>query len=110
VLDRKFTRGDDTLGLVSHVEEDLVAVDLHYGAFDEVTVVEELQSLLDRGKEVFSRADVVDSDLLGCLFGRCGCHVVGAPVWTDIGPGRARVKMCGAPGRRIGRRECDIPS
>jgi len=56
------------------VEEDLVAVDLHDGALDEVSVVEELQSLFDRGKKIFSRADVVDRDLLGCLFGRCGCH------------------------------------
>jgi hypothetical protein len=78
VLDRKLTRGDDTLGLVADVEEYLVAVDLHDGALDEVAVVEELQSLLDRGEEIVSRSDVVDRDLLGRL-GRCGCHVVNAP-------------------------------
>jgi hypothetical protein len=74
VLDGELARGDDALGLVADVEEDLVAVDLHDGAFDEVSVVEELQSLFDRGKEVFSRPDVVDRDLLGHLVGRCGCH------------------------------------
>lgn len=74
VLDGELARGDDTLGLVPDVEEDLVAVDLHDGAFDEVSVVEELQCLFDRGKKVFSRPDVVDRDLLGCLVGRCGCH------------------------------------
>ena len=78
VLDGKLAGGDDTLGLVADVEEDLVAVDLHDGALDEVAVVEELQSLLDRGEEIVSRSDVVDRDLLGRL-GRCGCHVVNAP-------------------------------
>ena len=45
VLDGEFARGDDALGLVADVEEHLVAVDLHDGAFDEVAVVEELQGL-----------------------------------------------------------------
>ena len=65
VLDGKLARGDDTLGLVSDVEENLVAVDLHDVAVNDVAVVEELQSLFDRGKEVFRRSDVVDRDLLG---------------------------------------------
>ncbi len=79
VLDGKLARGgDDTLGLVADVEENLVAVDLHDGALDEVAVVEELQRLLDRGEEIVSRPDVVDRDLLGRL-GRYGGHVVDAP-------------------------------
>ena len=82
VLDGKLAGGDDTLRLVTDVEEDLVAVDLDDGAFDEVSVVEELESLLDRGQEVFSRSDVVDRDLLGGRGGRCGCHVVIAPIGT----------------------------
>ena len=82
VLDREFAGGDDTLGLVADVEEDLVAVDLDDGSFDEVSVVEELESQFDRGQEVFSRSDVVDGDLLGGRGGRCGCHVVVAPIWT----------------------------
>ena len=79
VLDGELARGDDTLGLVADVEEDLVAVDLHDGSFDEVAVVEELQGQFDRGQEIFSRSDVVDGDLLGGRGGRCGCHVVNAP-------------------------------
>ncbi len=82
VLDGKFAGGDDTLGLVPDVEEDLVAVDLDDGTLDEVPVVEELQRLFDRGEKVFSRSDVVDGDLLRRLVGRCDCHVVSAPVWT----------------------------
>ena len=70
VLDGKFARGDYTLGLVTDVEENLVTIDLDDGSFDEVTVVEELESLFDRGKEIFSRSDVVDGNLLGCLVGR----------------------------------------
>ena len=84
VLDGELARGDDTLGLVADVEEDLVAVDLHDGAFDEVAVVEELEGLFDRGQEVFSRSDVIDGDLLGGRGGRCGSHVVGCPCWVGV--------------------------
>ena len=42
VLDGQFAGGDDTLGLVADVEQDLVAVDLDDGAFDDVAVVEVL--------------------------------------------------------------------
>jgi hypothetical protein len=74
VLDGELARGDDALGLVADVEEDLVAVDLHDGALDEVPVVEELEGLLDRGQEVVGGSDVVDRDLLGGRCGRCGSH------------------------------------
>ena len=48
VLDGQLARGDDALGLVADVEEDLVAVDLDDGAFDDVAVVEVLDGLVDR--------------------------------------------------------------
>ncbi len=105
VLDRQFARGDDALGLVSDVEEDLVAVDLDDGALDEVAVVEELESLFDRGEEVFSRSDVVDGDLLGCL-GRYDCHVVVAPFWAFLGPRFARVTI-GSSRSVLVRGDCD---
>ncbi|MDF2667381.1 MAG: polyribonucleotide nucleotidyltransferase [Microbacterium sp.] len=100
VLDRKLAGGDDTLGLVTDVEEDLVAVDLHDGALDEVAVVEELEGLLDRGQEVFGGADVVDRDLLDSRGGRCGSHVVGCPSGWVSGFGSCEAIPGGtAPGR-----------
>src|SRR4029077_1986589 len=63
VLDRQLTRGDDALGLVADVEQDLVPVDLHDGALDDVAIVEVLDGLVDCGEEVFLGADVVDGHL-----------------------------------------------
>ena len=63
VLDRQLARGDDALGLVADVEQDLVPVDLDDGAFDNVAVVEVLDGLVDRGEERFLGPDVVDGDL-----------------------------------------------
>ena len=65
VLDRQLARGDDALGLVADVEQDLVPVDLDDRAFDDVAVVEVLDRRVDRREEVFSRSDVVDRDLRG---------------------------------------------
>ena len=65
VLDRQLARGDDALGLVADVEQDLVAVDLDDGALDDVAVVEVLDRQVDGGEEVLGRADVVDRDLRG---------------------------------------------
>ena len=65
VLDRQLAGGDDALGLVADVEEDLVAVDLDDDALDDVAVVEVLDRVVDRGDEVFGGADVVDGDLRG---------------------------------------------
>ena len=65
VLDRQLAGGDDALGLVADVEQDLVAVDLDDGALDDVAVVEVLDGLVDGGEEVLGRADVVDRDLRG---------------------------------------------
>src|SRR5690606_36844476 len=98
VLDGELTRGDDTLGLVSDIEQDLIAVDLDDRALDDVAVVEELQGLLDRGQQVLSRSDVVDRDLLGGRGGRCASHVVGCPCkWTL----RPRLPACRDALRRM---------
>jgi hypothetical protein len=94
VLDGKFAGGDYTLGLITDVEENLVTIDFDDGALDEVSIVEKLKSLFDRGEEVFCRSDVIDRYLLGCLGGRYECHVVSAPVWTLIGPRRGVAVLC----------------
>ena len=60
VLDGQLAGGDDALGLVADVEEDLVAVDLDDGAGDDVAVVEVLDRRVDRGDQVLGRADVVE--------------------------------------------------
>ena len=65
MLDGELAGRDDTLGLVADVEQDLVAVDLDDGAFDDVAVVEVLDGAVDRGEEVIGGADVVDRDLRG---------------------------------------------
>ena len=80
VLDGQLARGDDALGLVADVEQDLVPVDLDDDTFDDVAVVEVLDGGVDRGKEVFLRADVVDGDLRRGLLDRVGSHVVGTPI------------------------------
>ncbi len=66
MLDGQLAGGDDALGLVADVEENLVAVDLDDRAFDNVTVIEVLDGGVDGGKEVLFGADVVDGNL------RCG--------------------------------------
>src|SRR5690606_21391998 len=86
VLDGELARGDDALGLVSDVEQNLIAVDLDDLAVDDVAVVEELQSLLDRGQEVVCRADVVDRDLRGGRGGRFVSHVVVSLQGLYVGP------------------------
>ncbi len=83
VLDGQLARGDDTLGLVADVEQDLVAVDLDDATVDDVAVVEVLDRRVDGGEKVFRRADVVDGDLRGGRGDRSGSHVVGTPMWTD---------------------------
>ena len=80
VLDGQFAGGDDTLGLVADVEQDLVAVDLDDRALDDVAIVEVLDGQIDGCEEVLSRPDVVDRDLRGG--GGRGGHVVGySGVW-----------------------------
>ena len=63
VLDGQFTGGDDALGLVADVQQDLVAVHLDDRALDDVAVIEVLDCGVDRGHEVLGGADVVDGNL-----------------------------------------------
>ena len=63
VLDGELAGRDDTFGLVTDVEQDLVAVDLDDGPFDDVAIVEVLDGLVDGGEKVLGRADVVDGYL-----------------------------------------------
>src|SRR5699024_6645770 len=65
VLDGQLARGDDALGLVADVQEDLVVIDLHHGALDDVAIVEVLDGGIDGGHEIVGAADVVDGDLGG---------------------------------------------
>ncbi len=58
--DREFLRRDDAFGLVSDVEEHLVAVHLHDGALHEVAVLEVLERFLDGLDELFGRQVVFD--------------------------------------------------
>ena len=83
VLDRQLAGGDDALGLVPDVEQDLVPVDLDDRAGDDVPVVEVLDGLVDRGEELIGVADVVDGDLRrGGRLGRAGGHGGGTPMRT----------------------------
>ena len=63
VLDGKLAGGDDTLGLVADVKEDLVVIDLDDGTFDQITIIEVLDGGIDCLDEVLFGADVVDGDL-----------------------------------------------
>ncbi len=65
VLDRELPGRDDTLGLVTDVEQDLVPVNLHDGSVDDVAIVEVLDGLVDRGEEGFLGTDVVERHLRG---------------------------------------------
>src|SRR5699024_4120284 len=55
VLDGELARGDDTLGLVADVEQDLITIDLDDRALDDVAIVEVLDRGVDGGEEVLSR-------------------------------------------------------
>ncbi|EGJ78183.1 putative 30S ribosomal protein S1 [Streptomyces sp. Tu6071] len=84
VLDRKLAGGDDAFGLVTDVEQDLVPVDLHDDAVDDVAVVEVLDRLVDRGEEGFLVTDVVDRYLRGGGGGLGAARHVGKGSGTDI--------------------------
>ena len=115
VLDRQLAGGDDTLGLVADVEQDLVPVDLDDDAFDDVAVVEVLDGLVDRGEEVLRRTDVVDGDLRGSAVSVLLVMGKGAPdtdtVWASAPPvggtGAEDTSVEESAGRRI-RRENDV--
>ena len=99
VLDGEFARGDDTLGLVTDVEQDLVTVDLDDDSFDDIAVAEVLDRRVDCGEKLFLRSDVVDRDLGAGLHGRAGCHVVGTPIGDILAKG-SRHEMPSAQGGR----------
>src|SRR5690606_13976786 len=84
VLDRELSARDDTFGLVTDVEQDLVPVDLHDDAVDDVAVVEVLDRLVDRGEECFLVTDVVDRNLRGGGGGLGAARHVGKGSGTDI--------------------------
>ena len=63
MLDRQFAGRDDAFGLVTDVEQNLVAVHLDDGAFHDVAIVEVLDRGVDGGEEVLGRADIVDGYL-----------------------------------------------
>jgi hypothetical protein len=63
VLDGELAGGDDPFGLVADVEQDLIPVNLDYGPFDDVAIVEVFDCLIDGGEKVLARADVVDGYL-----------------------------------------------
>jgi len=86
VLDRELAGGDDTFGLVADVEQDLVSIDLDNGALNDVTVVEVLDGLVDRGEEGLLRTDVVDRYLRGVRGGLSAAR----HVWNCSEPDRCR--------------------
>ena len=63
VLDRELAARDDTFGLVTDVEQDLVTINLDDGSLDDVAIVEVFDGFVDGGEKVLSRADVVDGYL-----------------------------------------------
>ncbi len=63
VLDGQFAGRDHSLGLVTDVEQHFVAVNLDDGALDDVAIIEVLDSGIDGGKKVLSRADIVNGYL-----------------------------------------------
>jgi hypothetical protein len=104
MLDRKFPGGDHTFGLVTDVEEHLIAVHLDDGPVNDVAVIEKLDRSIDGGEEVLRRADVVDRDLRGgrCGHGLHGSYVGGARqgVGSDYGVRRIHEGRIEPPGRR----------
>src|ERR1035437_2860815 len=97
VLDGELTGGDDPLGLVADVEQDLVTVDLDDDSFDDIAIAEVLDRRVDCGEQLLLRSDVVDRDLGAGLYGRAGSHVVGTPIGDRLTKG-LRHKRCRVPG------------
>src|SRR5262249_14832360 len=88
VLDRQFTGRDNALCLVADIEQNLVSVDLDDGPLDDVTVIEVLDGLVDRGEERFLGPDVVDRYLRGRGGLRAARHVwVGSGYGQDMNMG-----------------------
>ncbi len=83
VLDRELAARDDTFGLVTDVEEDLVAVNLDDDSVNDVAVVEVLDRLVDRREERVRVADVVDRNLRSGGGGLGAARHVGKGSGTD---------------------------
>src|SRR4051812_44357385 len=83
VLDGELAARDNAFGLVTDVEQDLVPVDLHDDAVDDVAVVEVLDRLVDRGEEGFLVTDVVDRYLRSGRGGLGAARHVGKGSGTD---------------------------
>ena len=75
VFDGELAYGDDAFGLVSDVEQDLVVIDFHHGAFNDVAVVEVFDGGVDGCEEFLRAANVVNGNLGGFI----GGHMLGAP-------------------------------
>jgi hypothetical protein len=88
VLDGQFARRNHAFCLVADIEQDLVSVDLYDCSFDDVTVVEILDGLVDSGEECLLGPDVVDR----YLGGRVGLRAAGH-VWVGSGCGQGSVWM-----------------
>ncbi|CAB4862533.1 unannotated protein [freshwater metagenome] len=86
VLNGKFAGGDDTLSLVTDVEKDFITVNFDDDAFNDVAVIKIFDGRINGGEEIFSRANVVYSNLRCGRRGRCssGHEVVGAFSSRDV--------------------------
>src|SRR5262249_48242372 len=84
MLDGQFARRDYALGFVTDVEQNLVPVDLDDRPIDDVSVIEVLDGLVDRGEEGLLRTDVVD----GYLRGRGGLRAARRHVLVGSGYGQ----------------------
>ncbi len=83
VLDRELAARDDTFGLVTDVEENLVPVNLDDDTVNDVAVVEVLDRLVDRREERVRVADVVDRNLRSGGGGLGAARHVGKGSGTD---------------------------
>ena len=87
VLDGEFAGGDDTFGLVTDVEQDFVTVNLDDGAFDDVTIVEVLDGLVDCGEKSSAEPMSLMATCgevtvgLGILLGCSGQVLIVGTVW-----------------------------
>ncbi|CAB5011558.1 unannotated protein [freshwater metagenome] len=68
MLDGKFTGGNNSLCLVADIKKNFVAVNFYDDTFDDVTIIKVLDSQIDGGEEILSRADVIDGNLGTCCY------------------------------------------
>ena len=86
LADRELADGDDAFGLVADVDQDLVLVDAHHGAGDDVALAEDVDGEVvvgddlpvDLGKVALALGDdlgVLGGDVDGSCFLRILCHI-----------------------------------